>query len=393
MLNVIFIARINLRSGRTNVYNLTKTCEAINHEPGFRAQLVTTDREQNLADFYQRMGVHQPFPITCLGVTDTASPYAGWWWYEPLMFLRANFSLSWFLFKQRKSFSVLYFRDESLFLTAFFSRLFLRKAVFFEIHSVYERPFRQLKNKFSAYFSSGVVAISLGLKSYYQRINPATVVSLCSAADDIWFDSRAKKATLRQKLGLPQNSFLLGYTGVVGINPNNDYYEIDDVVRSLSLLPREIVVVVVGEMNGNAEWLRNIACENKAEDRLVIVPWQERSVIPQYLQAFDVNLIPKRKKNLVGDSPAKMFPALAADRPIVAGRAECIEEVLTNEKDALIVRENNPSGWAEAVLKIYNNSELAKKIAGQALITKNQYTWERRGQTIGSFIRAVINKQ
>src|SRR3989344_5038950 len=67
-------------------------------------------------------------------------------------------------------------------------------------------------------------------------------------------------------------------------------------------------------------------------------------MIPKYCQYFGIILIPKRKKDLVGDSPAKMFPALASRRPIIGGRAECIEEVLTDGVDAVIVEQNNPEG-------------------------------------------------
>ena len=336
------------------------------------------------------MGIIKPFHITCLGVTDTSSSHGGKICYESFVFLIANICIAWFLFKKRSEFEAIYYRDESLFLAAFLAAFLMRKKVFFEIHAVYEKKYRQIKNILAVYFSNGVIAISSGLKRYYQKINKNILISLCSAAEDLWFDHSKSKVDFRKLLQLPMEAFIVGYTGVTGINPNNDYYEIDDVVLSLSHLPKNIIFVVVGELNGNAGWIRDIAKKALVSDRVIFVPWQERSLIPKYLQAFDANLIPKRKKDLVGDSPAKMFPALAARRPIIAGRAECIEEVLTDGFGSIIVDSNTPRGWSDAILKIYSNPELGEKISNNSGITKTKYTWEKRGVAITDFIKNKI---
>ena len=390
MIRIAYTSQINLLSGRTNVYNLAKTCEAINAREDFYVKLVTTDHRRDIGIFFQKMDIHQPFDIICLGVTNTASKYSGKRWYELFMFLFANLRLTLFLIKHIREFDVVYLRDESLFPMAWFARIILRKRVFFETHSVLENRYRQLMNKIVIQLADGVIAISSGLQRYYQKINKNILVSLCSAAEESWFNYSLSKDTFRKQLGLPIKAFFIGYTGVVGANPNNDYYELDDIVKSLVSLPANVVCVIVGEINGNARLLRDIAKNIGVADRVIIVPWQERSEIPKYLQAFDAILIPKRKKDLVGDSPAKMFPALASRRPIIAGRAECIEEVLTDGVDALIVETNSPEGWAKAIHKIYNDHELADKLSNQALLTKGNYTWEKRGINIAEFIRQTI---
>ncbi len=390
MNRVAFISRINLIGGRTNVYNFAKTCEAVNSQYGFSTMLVTTDQPRDTAVFFKKMGIKKPFEVVSLGVTNTLSTYGGHMWYELWAFIRANTSLMYFLVKKNREINTVYFRDESLFLTALFAKLCMRKKVFFEIHSVYERKYRQLKNILAARFSDGIVAISSGLVNHYEKENKNIILSLCSAAEDSWFDHSKNRFAFRKILNLPMDPFIIGYAGVVGINPNNDYYELDDIVKSLETLPKNIVFVVVGEIRGNAEWLREVAKDVRVLDRLVIIRWQERSMIPKYLQAFDAIVIPRRKKNLVGDSPAKMFPALAARRPIIAGNAESIEEVLTNMKDSLIVRENNSEGWADAIAEIYNNPYLAEKISAGAEVTKGLYTWEKRGASIADFIDRTI---
>lgn len=390
MIRIFYLSRIKLLSGRTNVYNLAKTCEALNAQKDFSVGLITTNRQDDPGLFFEKMAIHHPFPVVCLGVTNTSSRYSGKRWYEFLMLVLANLRLVSFLLVNFRKFDAIYFRDESLSPTAALARVIMRKKVFFEIHSVLKSRHRQLMNRLAVWSASGVVAISSGLKRYYQKSNANILVSLCSAAEDSWFDYTKDKSAFRKELNLPESDFLIGYTGVVGLNPNNDYYELDDIIKSLVSLPSTITCVVVGELNNNAEWLRGIANSAGVADRVIFVPWQDRSEIPKYLQAFDVNLIPKRKKDLVGDSPAKMFPALAAGRPIIAGRAECIEEVLTAGADALIVEQNNPEGWRKAILQVYQDPELGERLAHQAGITKNQYTWEKRGGAIAEFIKKSL---
>ena len=365
-------------AGRTNVYNFAKTCEAINAQPGFKATLVTTNEERDKEAFFQKMSINKPFDVVFLGA-ETGNEWLTFFW--------ANLRLTIYLVSHSDEFDAVYFRDEALSPTTWWAKNILGKSVFFEIHSVLESKRRQLLNKIGVSVSDGVIAISTGLKNYYEKINKNIIVSLCSAAEESWFDYARDKNSFRQELGLPKDIFIVGYAGVVGANPNNDYYELDDIVKSLASLPTEIICVIVGELNNNAEWLHNIAKDNGVAERVIVVPWQERSLIPKYLQAFDAVLIPKRKRDLIGDSPAKMFPSLAARRPIIGGRSECIEEVLTDGVDAIIIETNTPEGWKNAILKIYNDPELGQKLSNQAWITKDKYTWEKRGMAITKFIK------
>ncbi|MBI2065651.1 MAG: glycosyltransferase [Candidatus Zambryskibacteria bacterium] len=387
MIRVLFISRISFLSGRTNVYNLAKTCEAVNTQAGFKTTLVTSDKDGDRELFFGKMAIQKPFDVVFLNVARTT---------EWQTFVWVNLNFIWYLTAHRKEFDTLYFRDESLVPASWWTKVILRKYVFFEIHSVLQNKFRQTLNKIGTKVSDGMIAISSGLKRYYENLNKNIIISLCSAAENSWFDHSRSKLDFRKELRLSQEAYIVGYTGVVGANPNNDYYEVDDIVKSLAFLAKNIVCIIVGELNDNADWLRNVARDSGVLDRVIILPWQERSIIPKYLQAFDIILIPKRKKDLIGDSPAKMFPALAARRPIIAGQAECIEEVLTDSVDAVVVEANNPEGWSKAILKIYENPELAKKLSNQSWLTKDKYTWEKRGIAIAEFINKtmrILNKK
>jgi len=384
MLNILVLSRINYSSGRTNVYNITKSTDAINNIDNVSAHLLTTDYEKNATGFLKKYNVENLKLISlCSGSKklENKNRIAGY-----LAIFAANFSVSNYIFKNRKQYSVIYLRDETLFLAVLLSKFLLRKKVFYEVHSVLQRPHGQLMNVLIAKSADGIIAISTGLKEYYKKYNKNIFVSLCSSYERGWFDYDASKKELREKLELPIHKKIIGYTGVVGANPNNDYYELDDIIIALKQLPDYVYFVVVGEFENNADWLRKIAEENNVASRLLIIGWQDRSTIPLYLQSFDITVIPKRKKDYTGDSPAKMFPSLASKTPIVAGNSDSIKEVLVNDHNALLVSENNAEGWYKALNSMLQDEQLVQCLSKQAYEDRLKYTWEKRGESIVNFI-------
>src|SRR3989338_2894829 len=146
MIRVLFISRMNLLAGRTNVYNFAKTCEMVNVQPEFSASLVTTDEKMKRETFFQKMGIKKPYEIISLSATSTTSKYGGQGWYQFLTFFWVNLRLAVFMAKHFRRFDAIYFRDESLAPVAILAKTILGKPVFFEIHSVLESQLRQKLN-------------------------------------------------------------------------------------------------------------------------------------------------------------------------------------------------------------------------------------------------------
>lgn len=382
-IRICYISRIYFSSTRTHVYNIARTCEALNNRGGISVRLVSTDAAPDVDVFFNTHGVVRPFPITGLGATST--PVLGRLQFFVALF-RANSALVWFLVKNRASYDVVYARDEGLLPAAFAARL-LGKPFFFESHSVLIGRHRQFLNTSMVRLSRGLVAISKQLQNYYAPLQKNSIVSYCGSEETFWVDTTQTQHQIRERLKLPGDKFLVGYAGVLGANPNGDVYELDDVIRALAMLPKDVFFIAVGEQEHNADWLRRIAVEAGVADRIIIIPWQKRSITPQYLQSFDVVVIPKRKKDMESDSPLKMFSAMSVGRPIVGGKTLAITEVLTHGQNALIVSVNTPEGWAEALEQLHSDGALAKRIAQQACEDAKKYTWERRGVDIGEFIQ------
>ena len=109
-------------------------------------------------------------------------------------------------------------------------------------------------------------------------------------------------------------------------------------------------------------------------------------MVPKYLAASDVLVLPNSEKGLSEfTSPLKLFEYMAAKRPIVASDLPSLREILS-ESNAVMVRPDDPAALAEGIQKVLEDEELAKKLAGNAYIDVQQYSWDKRAMRILEFV-------
>ena len=77
-------------------------------------------------------------------------------------------------------------------------------------------------------------------------------------------------------------------------------------------------------------------------------------------------------------SPLKLFEYMASGRPIVASDLPSIREILTHERNALLIAPGNPQALTAAIRRLIEDRALGERIARQALEDAREYTWDRR---------------
>ena len=91
--------------------------------------------------------------------------------------------------------------------------------------------------------------------------------------------------------------------------------------------------------------------------------------VPRAVSAFDVSVFP----SLWEGTPLTVFEALAMAKPIVATDADGLRDVLTHDRDALIVPRRDPAALAAALIRTMDEPETRARLAQAARVTSLQY--------------------
>lgn len=185
----------------------------------------------------------------------------------------------------------------------------------------------------------------------------------------------------RAALDLPQG-FTAGYTGHL--------YEGRGVELLLELAERlpGMHFLLVGGQAEAVDALRKQAAERGIQN-LRLTGFVPNAELPQYQAACDALLMPYQARVAAssgGDiapflSPMKMFEYLACGRPILASDLPVLAEVL-NAENALSLPAEDVDAWTDALRRVREDRELAKRLAEGARMAARGYSWEKRAERI-----------
>jgi glycosyltransferase involved in cell wall biosynthesis len=100
--------------------------------------------------------------------------------------------------------------------------------------------------------------------------------------------------------------------------------------------------------------------------------------VARTVSAFDIEVFP----SLWEGTPLTVFEALAMGKPIVATDADGLVDVLTHERDALIVPKRDAAALAAALVRLIDHPEQRAELSVRARVTGQQYD-------IAAFVRKM----
>jgi glycosyltransferase involved in cell wall biosynthesis len=141
-------------------------------------------------------------------------------------------------------------------------------------------------------------------------------------------------------------------------------------------------------VGGTINNVKEFKLKNKEFKNISILGHQPFKKIPKYLKSADVLILPNsaQDKQANWTSPIKLFQYMVSKKPIIASDLPSIREVL-NESNAIFFKPDDPKDLAEKIKYILNNPEKAKSISAQARIDVQNYTWDKRAESIINFIK------
>jgi len=226
----------------------------------------------------------------------------------------------------------------------------------------------------------GIVTISHYLAKEYARmkIPKDRIWVLHDGVDLERFNPHLSKYEARKAIGLERNEKIACYAGQL--------YEgsgIDHIIEAAGLLNNVIFLIVGGKSNDIKKYKKNVVI-SKGLTNIVFTGFVKNALIPLYLFASDVLLMPftPRVPTLKYMSPLKMFEYMAAGRPIVATDLPVIREVLKDKENAVLVEAENTGDLVRGIRDVLDNAYLSSRITRKVRDDVLKYSWDRRADKI-----------
>jgi len=324
----------------------------------------------NNNDLWKHYGIRNKFRITYIGSINS---------------MRVSYKYKIFIYLLFNRPKLLYTRD--IYISILSS--ILRINTIIELHDPGYGPFRIIGYNLISYLKCilKVVLISEGLKDIVlkrydnKRLNNKIIIAH-DGVDIKRFENIHNKENIRKTININQHISVVGYCGHLykgrGI----------ELIMELSGKLADKSFLIIGGNNKEVKYYINKAKESNIKN-IQFVGFVENMLLPQYLAACDILLMPYQDKVTVSGggntvefmSPLKMFEYMASKRPIICSNLKVIREVL-DDNSAILCNPNNIDEWVNGINKLIENRKYSKNIAQNAFNNVIKYEWEKRANHI-----------
>ena len=257
---------------------------------------------------------------------------------------------------------------------------------------------KSLKNRFFGHFldlrtnlalkqSDGLIVRSEGHKDFILKHNiykKKIFVIPYAIESEVFRRKYERDLSLVNKLGLKDKKVIM-YTGEI-----TALHGILDLVKAMEIINtkiEDVMLVIVGD----GSW-QSVIKEYVKEKELSNIRFTGRvphEKIPYYHSIADVLVIPHvRRLDSELLYPSKLFEYLASGKPIVSSNLKAIADIVGD--NAILVEPENPQAFAEGILTLLNNEDLAKRIGENSKKIIYNYSWEETAQKMYEAYKDIV---
>lgn len=231
---------------------------------------------------------------------------------------------------------------------------------------------------------------------------------ICECADGIVFISDALRRMALQELGTPRRSVVVHdaaapaakatgtrRSGVVYVGQLYPWKGVDILIRAMKDVADRLTIVGGLPYENDMIRLKGLAQEVGVEEKVDFVGFVPPSKVAGYLASAQAAVLPL-PDNVMSrhfTSPLKLFEYMAHGVPIVASDLPTVREILTDGKDAVLVKAGDPKALAEGIRKALEDPRWAARLSAAALRRAGEYTWEARAVRLAGFVRGLLRDE
>lgn len=193
-------------------------------------------------------------------------------------------------------------------------------------------------------------------------------------------------AEARRDLGLPENVYIVGYSGLTFA-----YRRLDLLVEAFRCVATEdpaALLLLVGGRPDEVEALREQARELEIERNVVTTGQIPQAEAAKYVSASDVLVIPDTVTGLTA-SPLKLFEYMAAGRPVVCKDMPALREIV-DERAAVFFRPGDAAELGVALAALRRDPERREGMGRAAAEEAGHYTYRARARKIAQVVEDCL---
>ena len=220
-----------------------------------------------------------------------------------------------------------------------------------------------------------IVVISRSLEKYitkkYPRVNHSNVSVIPDASKEI--ESNNKVEVKNKQIGyfgsLKKEKGISIILSLAKLLPDYDFNIFGGNEKEISKLEKK--------SSNNINYMGYIN-RHQLNDRI-----REQNILIAPFESLDY----KKKNVLSWMSPLKIFDYMASGRPMIVSDLPVINEVLTNNKNAILCKPHDFDCWIKKIKILSYDKKISNKIAINAInLFKTEYSWESRAKKIYNII-------
>ncbi len=187
----------------------------------------------------------------------------------------------------------------------------------------------------------------------------------------------------RRFLRLPAERPLVGFAG--SLRP---WHGLEAAIQALAELPG-VALAIAGDGEVRAR-LERQARTAGVDDRVLWVGQLPHRVIPGFLAALDVALLPYPSLPGFAFSPLKLYEYMAAGVPVVASDIGQIRTVLEGGRLGTLVRPGDPSALAAGIRDVLADPAASAAVASETRrLALREHTWDQRARSLTRFLEGA----
>lgn len=237
------------------------------------------------------------------------------------------------------------------------------------------KTWHNLVVRFIRISSAQVIVNNAEVRAFYEScgILPDKLRVLPSSIDLQKHEKQILHSTdAEEYLGIKRskNEIIIGYIG--GLRPEKNVDALIIAFRDLLRDNPEVKarLVIIGD-GPRKTFLEEVVEKNNLGSLVLFLGFIPNAY--RFLNALDIFVLP----SLSEGSPLSLIEAMVAGKAIIASDLSAMKEIVTNEKEALLVDSHNLGELKRALLRLYGDSKLRKTIGEKAREKAKQYDVNR----------------